>query len=199
MYVTSILPEASRRRWAHKRPSCWLILWTIYFLWPLPNVSESVSLYSLWRHLCHDDVIKWKHFPRYWSFVRSPVNSPHKGQWRGDMMFSLICAWINGWVNNRGAGDLRRNRAHYDVTAMSIEMYMPHSNVPYKYQLTCRSCRKSYVAIKVAKHENFHTENIHLNNVCCNCCNVSIEFSIQNVTTQIVANKNNIGPLEEHC
>ena len=32
--------------------------------------------------------------------------------------FSLICAWINGWVNNRGAGDLRRHRAHYDVTVM---------------------------------------------------------------------------------
>ena len=44
----------------------------------------------------HDDVIKWKHFPRYWPFVRgihrSPVNSPHKGQWRGDLVFSLICA-----------------------------------------------------------------------------------------------------------
>ena len=44
----------------------------------------------------HDDVIKWKYFPRYWPFVRgihrSPVNSPHKGQWRGALMFSLICA-----------------------------------------------------------------------------------------------------------
>ena len=71
----------------------------------------------------HDDVIKWKHFPRYWPFVRgihrSPVNSPHKGQWRGALMFSLICARINGWVNNGEAGDLRRNRAHYDVAAMS--------------------------------------------------------------------------------
>ena len=37
---------------------------------------------------------------------RSPVNSPHKGQWRGALMFSLICAWTNGWVNNRNAGDL---------------------------------------------------------------------------------------------
>ena len=58
----------------------------------------------------HDDVIKWKHFPRYWpvrGIHRSPVNSPHKGQWRGALMFSLICAWINGWVNNREAGDLR--------------------------------------------------------------------------------------------
>ena len=70
----------------------------------------------------HDDVIKWKHFPRYWPFVRGihrwPVNSPHKGQWRGALMFSLICVWINGWVNSRDAGDLRRYRAHYDVTMM---------------------------------------------------------------------------------
>ena len=50
----------------------------------------------------------------------SPVNSPHKGQWRGAFMFSLICVWINGWVNNREAGDLRRYRAHYDVTLMII-------------------------------------------------------------------------------
>ena len=59
------------------------------------------------------DVIKWKHFPRYWPFVRgiqrSPGNSPHKGLWRGASMFSLICVWINGWVNNREAGDLRRS------------------------------------------------------------------------------------------
>ena len=44
-----------------------------------------------------------------------PVNSPHKGQWRGALMFSLICTWINGWVNNGEAVDLRRHRAHYDV------------------------------------------------------------------------------------
>ena len=63
----------------------------------------------------HDDVIKWKHFPHYWPFVRSPVNCPHKGQWRGALMFSLICVCINGWVNNGEAGDLRRHRSHYDV------------------------------------------------------------------------------------
>ena len=70
----------------------------------------------------HDDVIKWRHFPRYWPFVRgshrSPVNSPHKGQWRGALLFSLIWVWINGWVNNREAGDLRRHRAHCDVIVM---------------------------------------------------------------------------------
>ena len=47
-----------------------------------------------------------------------PVNSPHKGQWRGALMFSLIYAWINDWVNNREAGDLRRQRNHYDVIVM---------------------------------------------------------------------------------
>ena len=47
-----------------------------------------------------------------------PVNSPHKGQWRGALMFSLICARINDWVNNSEAGDLRRHRGHYDVSVM---------------------------------------------------------------------------------
>ena len=46
---------------------------------------------------------------------RSPVNSPHKGQWRGALIFSLICAWMDDWIN-REAGDLRRHRDHYDVT-----------------------------------------------------------------------------------
>ena len=63
--------------------------------------------------------MKWK---RYWPFVRgihrSSVHSPHKGQWRGALMFSLIYTWINGWVNNDEAGDLRRHRAHYGVTVM---------------------------------------------------------------------------------
>ena len=70
----------------------------------------------------HDDVIKWKHFPRYWPSVRgihrSPVNSPHKGQWRGALMFSLICVWINGSVNNCETGDLRRYRAYYDISVI---------------------------------------------------------------------------------
>ena len=48
------------------------------------------------------------------------VDSPHKDQWRGALIFSLICAWTNGWANNRDAGDLRRHRAHYDVIVMSI-------------------------------------------------------------------------------
>ena len=80
------------------------------------------------RHgvLCHDDAIKWKHFPPYWPFVRGihrwPMNSPHKGQWRGALIFSSLCARINGSENNGDAGDLRRHRTHYDVTAMQKNM-----------------------------------------------------------------------------
>ena len=76
-----------------------------------------------------DDVIKWKHFTCYWLSVRgihrSPVNSPHKGRWCGALMFALLCAWINGWVNNREADDLRRFRAHYDVIVMGYIVLTP--------------------------------------------------------------------------
>ena len=49
---------------------------------------------------------------------RLPVNSPHKGQWRVALVFSLICAGTNGWANHRDAGNLRRRCANYDVTVM---------------------------------------------------------------------------------
>ena len=72
--------------------------------------------------ISHDDIIKWKHFLRYWPFMqgihRSLVNSPQKGQWWGALMFSLICIWINGWVDNGEVGDLRCYHAHYDITVM---------------------------------------------------------------------------------
>ena len=84
---------------------------------------ERIVSLALGKYM-HDDVIKWKHFPRNWPFVRgihrTPVNSPHKGQWRRALMFSLICVWINDWVNNREASDLRRYHAYYDVIVMNI-------------------------------------------------------------------------------
>ena len=63
------------------------------------------------------------------------VNSPHKGQWRGALMFSLLCVWINGWVNNREACDLRRYRAHCDVTVMGHQVKHP---LPHLLFLTWR-------------------------------------------------------------
>ena len=105
------------------RPFC-LVL-NVLTPWPLEDTAILKLIFS------HDDVTKWKHLPRYWSFVReihrSPVNSPHKGQWRGALMFTLICTRINGWVNNREAGDLRRNRAHYYRNDMHLfHTYIAH-------------------------------------------------------------------------
>ena len=107
----------------------------------------------------HDDVIEWKHFPRYWPFVRgihrSPVNSPHKGQGRGTLMFSLICAWINDWVNNLEACDLRHQRAHYDVIVMSL-----HDLDSTRYIHTTRSllqmnhCSERHLPFSVGEREN---------------------------------------------
>ena len=68
----------------------------------------------------HDDVIKWKLFPRYWPFVRgihrSTVNSLTKAS--DAELWYFLWSRINGWVNNREAVDLRRHHAHYDVTVM---------------------------------------------------------------------------------
>ena len=107
-------------------------IWVSTDFYSLQNNDPTKTIWSyprclgwgVWVWVWHDDVIKWRHFPRYWSFVRgihrSPVNSPHKGQWRGALMFTLICVWINGCVNNRKAGDLRRHCAHYGVTVMGV-------------------------------------------------------------------------------
>ena len=82
---------------------------------------QMVHAHMTW-HVTHNEVIKWKHFLHYWPFVwgihQSPVNSPYKGQWCRALVFSLIHAWTNGWVNNGDAGDLRHRDAHYDVTVM---------------------------------------------------------------------------------
>ena len=72
-------------------------------------------MFACWRHQMETSsallaFVRW--------IYRSPVNSPNKGQWRGALMFLLVCAWTNGSANNRDASDLRRNRAHYDVTVM---------------------------------------------------------------------------------
>ena len=119
----------------HKLHLCIFHSWsnTLQYAWIKHlYLAHKTTVYHICHMMCmnfydkmyvwHDDVIKWKHFPRNCQFVRgihrSPVTSPHKGQWRVALMFSLICVWINDWVNNREAGDLRRYCAHYDVIVM---------------------------------------------------------------------------------
>ena len=112
----------------------WLWNFTLSWPWSTRNSSELCIPTSklpmpdeehTWE--THDDVIKWKHFPRCWPSVqgihRSAVNHPHKTS-DADLWYFLWSApWINNWVNNREAGDLRRHRAHYDVIVVS-EIHM---------------------------------------------------------------------------
>ena len=106
------------------------IAWLMFKNWKctvlLTNIYNRIQIMIILNYCIfavHDDVIKWKLFLRYWPFVRgihrSSVNSPHKGQWRGALMFSLICVCMKGWVNNGEAGNLRRYLAHYDVIVMT--------------------------------------------------------------------------------
>ena len=77
-------------------------------------------------YFCFQYFTRWRHqmetfsvsLAFVWGIHRSLVNSPHKGKWHGVLMFSLICTWINAWVNNCEAGDLRRHHAHYDIIVM---------------------------------------------------------------------------------
>ena len=78
------------------------------------------------HHRCGAVILWWRHQMETFSALlalcagNSPVTGefPSQGQWRGALMFSLICSWINGWVNNREGGDLRSHRAHYDAIVM---------------------------------------------------------------------------------
>ena len=78
---------------------------TIYYVSKM--ISDVHKIRTRCMYSLHDDVIKWRHFPRYWPFVRgihrSPVNSPHKGQWHRALMFSLICVW-NKRLNKQSWG-----------------------------------------------------------------------------------------------
>ena len=132
----------------------------------------------------NDDVIKWKHFPRYWPFVRgihrSPVNSPHKGQWRGALKFSLIYAWINDWVNNGKAGDLRRHPGHHDVTVMSGISFRLFRD-PTSSTSTGGSMRSTYKPVWNTGHAkpNFVAPIlIYFKGILMNQCQVFMSFGI---------------------
>ena len=105
----------------------WINIWQqIVLLWMLTKPNGLTQFQEECDTCNNNDVIQWKHFPRHRSFMReihqSPVNYPHKGQWRGALMFSLVCAWINGRLNNREVGDSRRQRSHYDVIVMNVQL-----------------------------------------------------------------------------
>ena len=85
----------------------WFCCWSFFPWWR--QVETFSALLVLWELITGPLGIR-----------RSSVNSPHKGQWRGALMFSLICAWTNDWANHRDPGDLKSQCIHYDVTVMHI-------------------------------------------------------------------------------
>ena len=89
----------------------------LWFLVINRYVITHTAHFSWWRHQMETfSMLLALPFVRV--IHRSSVVSPHKGQWRGALMFSLVCAWTNCWANNRDAGDLRRHVAHCDITVM---------------------------------------------------------------------------------
>ena len=82
-------------------------LWVFGYHYGCCFVGFDADYYLVTADCHHDDAIKWKHFPRYWPFVRgihpSLVISPHKGQWQGALMLSLICVWMN-WLSKQWWG-----------------------------------------------------------------------------------------------
>ena len=95
----------------------WMTQWTwIYHM--MRSLNRTISRVT--GHLCEE-------------FTGHRWIPPHKGQWRGALMFSSIRAWINGWVNNRESGDLRYHRAHYGVTFLYFQWAaMPPKAAPKK-------------------------------------------------------------------
>ena len=95
-------------------------------------------------------------------------------------MFSLICAWINGWVNNRESGDLRRYRAHYDVIIMWLRIYaLPGLS---KFVESYRNCNFILVSFRYSgKLALLYILDIFE----FNCCYIYISQNISSEATRI--------------
>ena len=150
-----ILIHISWSSYFHDCPDERLLLWKQNLIKTFNALLSSCSSLKCATFIRHDYVIKWRHLPPHWPFVwgihRSLVNSPHKGLWRGSLMFSLICAWINDWVNNREACDLRRHRAHCDVIVMIVVI----STTSMVDKITFFSCKTHVSAVKVENPKGF--------------------------------------------
>ena len=126
---------------------------SLHISWRNTHLLHLHFLFSWWRHqmetcsvsLAFVRGIHWW----LWGINRSPVNSPHTDQWHGALMFSLICAWTNGWVNNRDAGYLRHHRAHYDVTVMLCRIVIQWSGQPWVLSAFNASLLSNFELVKV--------------------------------------------------
>ena len=117
-------------------------LFRVFFVWKDDSYTAMSRLfhddsYSIWRHQMETF---YKLLSLSVGILLVRVNSPHWGQWRGAFVFSLICAWLNGRVNNREAGDLRHHRAHYDVIVILMVDQCVHWFYLYYYVVQDFAC-----------------------------------------------------------
>ena len=146
-----------------------------------PRISYTENSELYWSWCC--PISWWRHQMKTFSALLAlcagnspvPVNSPHKGQWRGALMFTLICARINDWVNNREAGDLRRHLDHYDVSVTLLSLVLS---------------LVVFVVINVMTTRRFQYS--HMYHVCCG------KMQIQSASSAS-ANLNNVVKSIERC
>ena len=104
-------PQSTQETWYQ-----WTVSWSITPMMMSTHITESDVTTPWWHH-------QMESFSALLALCAGnspvPVNSPHKGQWRRALMFSLIWVWIIGWINNCEAGDFRCYRSHYDIIVMS--------------------------------------------------------------------------------
>ena len=99
---------------------------SIFILLYRVSIRVEKNIYSWWRHQMYT-------FSALLAFVR------------GIHRWPVIGACMNAWVNNRGAGDLRRHRTHYAVTVMfKRQLYwmfhwLAACNMPFNQCLPCFS------------------------------------------------------------
>ena len=128
----------------------------------LATLNNTLCLMTYRRHQFivwndHDDVIIWKHFPRYWPFMRGIHRSPaHKRQWRGALMLSLICArnkrlskhWWGWWVETP-LRSLWRHCNVIDFLDQKYFIYLPHRKVEELYIYIYIPCKYVFTQLQI--------------------------------------------------
>ena len=134
---STVMPDHQSGPTVHQFTKYYFDNWTLVQVMARYRQATSHYLSQCWpRSMLPYDATWWRHQMETFSALLAlcagnspvPVNSPHNGQWRGALMFALICIWINDWVNIREAGDLRRHRGHFDVNVITWPQWVNSSS-----------------------------------------------------------------------
>ena len=128
---------------------------SLHISWRSTHHLHLYFLFSWWRHQMETCSAHWLLCGEFTGdcgeFAGHRWFPHHTDQWRGALMFSLICAWTNGWVNNQDVGDLGRHRAHYDVTVMWCRIVIQWSGQPWDLSAFNASLLSNFELVKQVK------------------------------------------------